>query len=121
MPRTPILALAACLGLSACATITGDHVPTEMVIANHTGRPITVSFAQSTENTGSTPLSVGQTVAPAGTIRFSGKEGDQVLVTAGDQPPLALIFAKRSQVVKVSEQAGEVSYDIHRGYTDPNK
>ncbi len=121
MPRSTILALAGCLGLTACASITGDNVPTEMIVANHTARPITVSFAQSADNTGSNPIGVDQTVAPAGTIRFSGKEGDEVIVAAGDEPPLRLVFAKRCQVVKVSEQSSGVSYDISRGYTDPSK
>lgn len=117
---TTILALGACLSLTACNTILGRNVQTEMIVANHTGGTITVSLAQSQENTVS-PIGVDESVPPDGTIRFSGKEGDEVIVRAGDEPPLRLVFAKRSQVVKVSEQAGQVSFDIKRGYTDPSK
>ena len=117
---TTILSLAAALSLGGCSTICGQHVQTEMLIANHTGGPITVALEQSGENTVS-PIGVEQIVAPDGTIRFSGKEGDAVVVTAGNQPPLTLVFAKRSQTVKVSESGGETSIDIYRGYTDPNR
>lgn len=119
---TTLLALTACLGLPACNTILGRHVQTEMLIANHTDREMTVAFDQSSENTGSNPFDVDQTVAPGQSIRFSGKEGDEVVLTAGDQPPVTLIFAKRSQTVKVSDDGtGHTSVDVYRGYTDPDK
>jgi hypothetical protein len=118
---TTILALVSCAGLFGCATLTGGNVATEMIVANHTAQPITVSFGQNAYNTGSNPFGVRQTVTPDGTIRFSGKEGDELVVTAGDEPPMVLIFAKRCQVVKVSDEDGQVSVDLRRGYTDPSK
>ena len=116
-----ILALAGSLSLVGCNTITGKPVRTEMIVANDTGHTITVSFDQSADNTGSTPIAVDQAVTPGSSIRYSGKQGDEVVVRAGDEPPLRLVFARRCQVVKVSEDAGEVRFDIRRGYTDTSR
>lgn len=118
---TTILALASGLCLSGCATVFGGRVQTEMLIANHTGQPLTVAFDQTDDNTGAATTDVDLTVPADGTVRFSGKQGDTVVITAGDQPPLTLVFAKRSQTVKVSESGGQTSIDIYRGYTDPEK
>ena len=117
---TTILTLAAALSLGGCATIMGDPVQTEMLIANHPGAPVTVALQQASENAAN-PIAVEQTVAPDGSVRFSGKEGDAVVLTAGGQPALTLLFAKRSQTVTVSESRGQTSIDIYRGYRDPGK
>ena len=104
MPRTASriltpLALLSCLGLSACATLTGGNPKTEMLVA----------------------IGVDQEVQPDTTIRYSGKAGDTVTVYAANEPPLTLVFARRSQVVKVSESSEGVAVDVKQGYTDPNR
>ena len=115
------LALLSCLSLSACATLTGGNPKTEMLVANHTGDPIMVSYTQHEDNGDPTVIAtVNQRVMPDGTIRYSGKAGDTVVVHAGDEPPLTLVFARRSQVVKVAESSGGVSVNVKQGYTDPN-
>lgn len=127
MPRTARrilapLALLACLGLPACSYVTGKDIQTEMIVANHTSSTITVSYAQHADN--GQPTSMGildQQVLPDGTIRYSGTEGDSVIVRAPNEPPLTLVFARRSQVVKVSESADGVSLNVKQGYTDPNR
>ncbi len=115
------LALVSCLGLSACATLTGGNPRTEMVVANHTTDPIMVAYTQSRDNTASSAIGIEQKVLPDSTIRFSGKAGDTLLVRSGDEPPLTLVFARRSQVVKVSETSTGVTANVRQGYTDPNR
>ncbi len=126
MPRTPSriltpLALVSCLGLTACATLTGNNPRTEMVIANHTTDPIMVAYTQSQDNAAPTTIGIEQKVLPDSTIRFSGKAGDTLVVRSGDEPPLTLVFARRSQVVKVSETSDGMTANVKQGYTDPNR
>ena len=126
MPRTASriltpLALLSCLGLSACATLTGGNPKTEMLVANHTSGPIMVNYLQNEENGGPAAIGMDQEVQPDTTIRYSGKAGDTVTVYAANEPPLTLVFARRSQVVKVSESSEGVAVDVKQGYTDPNR
>lgn len=115
------LALVSCLGLSACASLTGGNAKTEMVIANHTSGPIMVNYLQNEENGDPTTIGLDQEVQPDGTIRYSGRAGDTVTVYAENEPPLTLVFARRSQVVKVSESSEGVAVNVKQGYTDPHR
>ena len=115
------LAIFSCFGLAACASLTGGNAKTEMLIANHTSGPIMVNYVQHEDNGDPTTIGFDQQVQPDGTIRYSGRAGDKVTVYADSEPPLTLVFARRSQVVKVSESSGGVSIDVKQGYTDPNR
>ncbi len=123
MPRTlaVILVLAFCAGLTGCENMYSSKPKSAMVIANHTGQPITVAFAQSPDNTAATAYAVDQRVAPDATVRFGGRMGDELVITVDGEPPMLLPFARRNQVVKVTDNSGGVSYDITKGYTDPDK
>lgn len=117
----PLAATTMLTSLAACATITGENVQTEMIVANHTASAITVSYAQNQENADPSTIGLEQLVLPDGTIRYSGKAGDTVVVQAGNEPPLTLVFARRSQVVKVSESSSGVAFNVTQGYTDPDR
>ena len=123
MPRLlpTILVLAFCVALIGCENMYASKPKSAMIIANHTDQPIIVAYTQSPDNTTATAYTVDQRVAPAASIRFGGQMGDELTITVGDEPPMLLPFARRNQVVKVSEDSGEVSYNIRKGYTDPTK
>lgn len=123
MPRTlaAILVLALCAGLTGCENMYSSKPKSAMLIANHTGQPITVAFAQSPDNTTATAYTVDQRVAADATVRFGGRMGDELVITVDGEPPMLLPFARRNQVVKVTDNSGGVSYDITKGYTDPSK
>ncbi len=123
MPRTTaaILVLAACSTLVGCENMYSSKPKSAMIIANHTGQPISVAYTQNPDNTTSTAYAVDQLVAPDASIRFGGRMGDELVITVGDEPPMLLPFARRNQVVKVSESTDGVAYNIRKGYTDPSK
>jgi len=114
-----ILVLACSAGLIGCENMYASKPKSAMIIANHTDQPIIVAYTQSPDNTAATAYAVEQRVVPTASIRFGGRMGDELTISVGDEPPMLLPFARRNQVVKVSEEAGEVSYDIRKGYTDP--
>lgn len=115
------IALALPLTLAACATLTGGNPKTEMIVANHTTDPITVAYAQANENAAPTTFGIEQSVLPDSSIRFTGKAGDTLLVRSGNEPPLTLVFARRSQVVKVSDTSAGIGFNVKQGYTDPDR
>ena len=109
------------LGLASCATITGENVQTELLVANHTPDSITVAFEQSPENGPRGNYAVEQQVLPTESIRFSGKQGDTLIVNAPGQPPMTLVFARRSQTIKIVDTIDGPTAQIRQGYTDPSR
>jgi hypothetical protein len=116
-----LLAALAPLAMLGCATITGENVQTELLVANHTPESVRVAFAQSPENHPTGAIALERTLRAGETVRFSGKEGDTLEVHVPGEPATTLVFAKRSQVIKVAPEGRGVVYRVRQGYTDPDR
>jgi hypothetical protein len=91
---------------------------TSLLVVNNSDRPIQVTYSQSPLNTDATAMAVEQQVYPDYSVRFAGKKGDRITVTAGDEPPLVVEYGRRSHVLNVSGAGADVAFDLHRGFNE---
>ncbi|HZW09213.1 MAG TPA: hypothetical protein VFF69_04855 [Phycisphaerales bacterium] len=121
MRRTETLCLA--VALATLAGCTSNLQPrgrgvTSLLVVNNTDRPIQVTYSQNPLNTQVTAVQVDQQVYPDDSVRFSGKKGDRITVTAGDETPLVVEYGRRSHVLNVSGAGPDVAFDLHRGFNE---
>lgn len=115
--------LGAACWMGGCSTVLGHDVQTEMLLANHTAQPLTVTRLRLTEHAEPVGAAheVSYTLRPDETMRLTGLEGDEVVIDSPAEPATTLRFSKRSQTVKVRETSEGLSLDIRKGYTDPDR
>ncbi|MBK7403480.1 MAG: hypothetical protein IPJ41_02310 [Phycisphaerales bacterium] len=114
-----ISAVLGCLVFGGCeAACSLGSSQTSMLVVNHTSEPISVSFAQEPANAEATAISVDQRVLPGHSVRFAGLPNDHLSVQAGSDPAMVLEFAKRSQVVSVQNEGGELRYEVRKGFNE---
>lgn len=118
--------LALALTLAALPGCTNTHGTlnggeTSLLVANLTDQPITVTYLQSPANAEGATVTNEQVILPDYSARFSGKRGDRLSVQAGGEPPMTVEYARKSHVLSVTGGAGQISYDLRRGYSDPTK
>ncbi len=124
MPRNANLYLALALAsLSGCVNSHGTLKTgeTSLLVANLSDQPITVTYAQSPENAEGNAVLLQQQLLPDYSVRFSGKRGDRITVQAGSEPPMVVEYARKSHVLSVTGEGGQVAYDLRRGYSDPTE
>lgn len=118
-PVSSIAAVLGCLLLGGCACIYGRGPrETSLLVVNHTGQPISVSYSQEPGNTEANPIGLDQQVLPEHSVRFSGLEGDRLVIRAGSAPEMVLEYAKRSQAVRVTGEGDAVRYEVRKGFSE---